>query len=101
MATYVTLMKFTKKAMGNIHEVPGSIEPTVKRMEELGAKLLCVYYTMGEYDMVAISEWPSDEAAFGFTIELGAYGNVRTMNLKAFSQEQFAAAVAAVPEIDD
>jgi uncharacterized protein with GYD domain len=101
MATYVTLIKFTKKGMANIREIPAAYQITVDRMAELGGELLAVYYTMGEYDLVAISEWASDEACLQFAVELGYIGNLRTQNLKAFSQEEFAQAVAALPAEDE
>jgi uncharacterized protein with GYD domain len=52
---------------------------------------------MGEYDYVAIGEFPSDEAAATFQLGIAAQGNVKTKTLKAFTTEEFAKIVDALP----
>jgi uncharacterized protein with GYD domain len=59
--------------------------------------LIAFYTVMGDYDYVAIGEGLSDEASLAFALALGADGNVRTTTLRAFSREQFAAAVSKLP----
>jgi uncharacterized protein with GYD domain len=63
----------------------------------MGGKVLGFYLTMGEYDYVSIGEAPSDEVVATFALALGALGNVRTTNLKAFSAEEFAEIVKKLP----
>jgi uncharacterized protein with GYD domain len=63
----------------------------------MGGKLLGFYLVMGEYDYVAIGEFPSDEAAATFQLGLAAQGNVTTKTLKAFTTEEFAKIVDALP----
>ncbi|HYU06857.1 MAG TPA: GYD domain-containing protein [Thermoplasmata archaeon] len=40
---------------------------------------------MGEYDIVAVTEAPSDDAAMQLLLEIGKIGNVRTKTLKAWT----------------
>ena len=67
------------------------------QMEAAGGKLIDFYMVMGEYDYVAISEWPSEEAAMTFLLALGSQGNVRTTTLRAFDREQFADLTSKLP----
>ena len=46
------------------------------------------YYTIGEYDLVALVEWPSNEAALSLLFALGIGGWIRTTTLKAFTVEE-------------
>jgi uncharacterized protein with GYD domain len=45
--------------------------------------------TMGAYDLVAILELPSDEAAAKFALAIGKLGNVRTTTMKGFSEATY------------
>jgi uncharacterized protein with GYD domain len=40
----------------------------------LGGKLICGFGTLGKYDMIAIAELPSSEAAAALSVALGASG---------------------------
>jgi len=51
---------------------------------KLGAKME-IFYTMGRYDIVAITEAANDEIANQLLLEIGKLGNVRTETLKAWT----------------
>jgi uncharacterized protein with GYD domain len=93
-------MKFTKQGIDNIKNIPSGIDAAIERVESLGGKVHSLFMTMGEYDMVAISEMPSDDAAMGYLLELAFAGNVRTQSLKAFSIDKFRQWAAAIPSED-
>ncbi len=97
MATYVSLMNFTDQGIKSVKDAPRRIEEAVKGLEAIGGKLKDFYVVMGEYDYVAIAEAPTDEAALGFLLALGAQGNIRTTTLKAFTKEEFAEIVKRLP----
>jgi uncharacterized protein with GYD domain len=52
---------------------------------------------MGEYDMVAVSEWPNDQAASSFVLAIGAQGNVTSTTMRAFTPDEFAQIVEKIP----
>lgn len=60
-----------------------------KLLNRPGAKMLAWYLTMGQYDAVLISEFPSDEACAKFTLSAGQLGNISTETLKAFPEEDY------------
>ena len=97
MVTYVVLMKLTGQGAKNIKEAPQRAEEGIKAAEAMGGKVTGFYLTMGDYDYVAIGEWPSDEAAATFLLSLGALGNVKTTTLRAFSTDEFAEIVKKMP----
>lgn len=97
MPTYIALYKLTDQGIKGIKESPNRIKEGIKGAEAMGAKVLGFYAVMGEYDYVAIGEFPTDEVAMAFAMALGSAGNVRTTTLKAFTVDEFAEIVKKLP----
>lgn len=57
-------------------------------IEEAGGKLIGVYVTLGQYDVVEIFEAPNDEIAFEITAKLQARGGESTETLRAFTRDE-------------
>jgi uncharacterized protein with GYD domain len=45
-------------------------------------------WTMGAYDVVAITEMPDDETSTATALKLSSLGNVRTTTLRGFEMEE-------------
>jgi uncharacterized protein with GYD domain len=97
MPTYIGLYKITDQGMKTIKDAPGRVEAAIKSAEKMGAKVIGFYLVTGEYDYVAIGEFPSDEVATTFALALGSLGNVRTTTLRAYTKEEFAKIVKKLP----
>ncbi len=97
MPTYVTLYKWTEQGVRDIKQAPSRIESSIQHAMELGGKVLGAYITLGEYDMVAVAEWPSDEAAATASMAVCSRGNARTVTMRAFTREEFAAIAGKLP----
>ena len=97
MPTYITLYKWTEQGIKNVKESPARIKASVKNVEAAGGKLLGIYITMGEYDLVSVYEAPSDEVVAAALLGQGMLGNVRSTTLRAFTADQFAAIVKKLP----
>ena len=97
MPHFINLMKLTDQGAKTIKDAPARLEAGIKAFEKMGGKMIGFYVVMGEYDYVAIGEAPSDEVAMTFALALSSLGNVRTMGLKAFTREEFAAMVKKLP----
>lgn len=96
MPTYISLINWTDQGIRDIKEAPQRTEAVKKATEAAGGKWLGFYLTMGRYDIVAILELPSDEAAAAFALSLGRRGNVRTETLRAFTEDQYRGIIAKV-----
>ncbi len=55
------------------------------------------YLTLGDYDGVVISEVPSGKAYTQFILSTGSQGNVRTVTLRAFPEEEYRDIIASLP----
>jgi uncharacterized protein with GYD domain len=52
--------------------------------KKAGASLKETYWTLGQYDFVAIFEAPDDVSMTALGLSIGKLGNVRTQTLRAF-----------------
>jgi uncharacterized protein with GYD domain len=97
MQTYVVLMKLTGQGAKEIKDGPQRTKEGIKGVEAMGGKVKDFFLTMGDYDYVAIGEFPDDETAAAFLLSLGSLGYVKTTTLKAFSVEEYANIVKKIP----
>lgn len=97
MPHFVTLVRYTQQGIGKIKESPKRLDAARKAAEKLGGKFHGWYLTMGKYDAVLISEFPSDEAYAKHILSLGAMGNVSTQTLKAFTEAEYRKIIGDLP----
>jgi len=89
MPHYVTLVRYTHQGISNIKDSPARFDAAKKATEAEGGKVHAWYLTMGQYDAVLITEFPSDEACARFALSSGALGNISTETLKAFPEADY------------
>ena len=88
MPRYVGLINWTDQGIRNYRDTVRRVEDSRALAEQLGVRILDIYWTMGGYDLVAVTEAPDDEALAAFLLQLGSFGNVRTQTLKAFDADE-------------
>ncbi len=64
MPTYVTLFKWTEQGAKDVKNAPARFETAKKLTESRGGKVVGLYVTMGEYDIVAVTEGPERRGGF-------------------------------------
>lgn len=96
MPHYIVLANFTDQGVRNIRDFPPVMAEATSRLEAQGIKITR-YFTLGEYDIVALIEAPSDEAYARAALVIGSQGNIRTTTLKAFTQEEFVRLIQGLP----
>ncbi len=97
MAKYVTLYQFTDQGIRAVKDSPARLKAGIQRAESVGMKVLGVYYTEGQYDLVVISEASDDKVATAFALAQAAQGNVRSTTMRAFDPTEFEAIVKLMP----
>jgi uncharacterized protein with GYD domain len=90
MAMYVSLVNFTHEGLKTMKAKGVSRSDTVKRnVESLGGKLLHAFYCLGEYDVVAILEFPDNRAAMKAAVLNASLGHIRIRTMPAVSREEW------------
>ena len=88
MPTFITLTNFTDQGIKNVKDSPERLQAFKQTAEKVGLKIKDVYYTVGAYDIVVITEGTA-EAMTAATLKIGSLGNVRTQTMRGFSVEEF------------
>ena len=88
MPTYVSLVHWTEQGIKNYKDSMRRAEDFSKLVESLGGRLREALYTVGEYDIVVITEFPDDETATAALLQVGSLGNVRTNTMRAFTADE-------------
>jgi uncharacterized protein with GYD domain len=88
MAHYVTLMKWTSQGRMGLPAWRDRVEDGQRMIEEAGGKLVGVWVTLGQYDVVEVFEAPNDEAALEIITKLQRHGAEQTETLRAFTRDE-------------
>jgi uncharacterized protein with GYD domain len=94
MPTYVSLINWTEKGVAEFKATVDRAEAGKALAGRFGGALKEIYWTIGPYDIVAISEAPDDESATAFALAHSSQGNVRTTTLRAFSGDEMRGVIA-------
>ena len=101
MPSYILLLNYTDEGMSNIRYLPQHVNAFRQAVESAGGRMPHIYLTMGQYDLVAIIEAPSDQDCMSIALGLSSLGNVRSTTLKAFSEEDLTNVVENIPSLED
>jgi len=97
MVIYIILSTYTEQGARDVKDSPKRLNAAKALARRLNGRFRQFFLTMGAYDIVAIAEFPNDEAAAKFALTLASKGNVRTTTLKAFSEADYRKIVRALP----
>jgi uncharacterized protein with GYD domain len=95
MAKYVSLLNWTDQGAKTANETVERADAAKKLAADMGGSL-DVYWTMGQYDIVAISEFADDETAVAFLAKIASLGNVRSQTMRAFDADEVQAIMEKV-----
>ena len=90
MTTYVSLINWTEQGIKNYRETTQRAEDFSKLVENSGGRVRELLWTVGEYDIVCILDFPDDETGVAALLQVGSGGNVRSNTLRAFDADEMA-----------
>jgi len=88
MATFVSLINWTEQGIKNFRDTPKRADAFEALVKERGGSVKSIHWTLGEYDLIAVSEFPDAETATATLLQLGSLGNVRSATLRAFDRAE-------------
>ncbi len=94
MATYISLVSWTEQGIKGYRDTVARADAANGLAGKFGGRIASIWWTIGPYDLVAVSEFPDDESASAFALALGAAGNVRTTTMRAFGADSMSAIIA-------
>ena len=88
MKTYVSLIHWTEQGIKNYKDTTKRLEDFAKLTESKGGRVREALYTVGEYDIVVVTEFPDDETATAALLQVASLGSVRTNTMRAFTADE-------------
>jgi uncharacterized protein with GYD domain len=91
--SYVSLLKWTDEGAKTASDTVDRAEAVLKLVESVGGSMQ-ILWTMGSYDVVAVSQFPDDETAVATLAKIASAGNVRSETMRAFNADEVRAIMA-------
>ena len=85
MPTYLMLTTLTEKGVQTLNSNPARLREVNRDVEELGARVLHQWASLGEYDFVNVVEAPDDLTIAKLSVKLGARGSAKLETLPLVS----------------
>ena len=90
MPTYVMLTNLTADGIRTLKNNPGRVAEVNQEVEQIGAKVVAQYATLGQYDFVTVIEAPDEKTMAKVSVELGSRGTMTSQTLSAIPAGDFA-----------
>jgi uncharacterized protein with GYD domain len=93
MPLYVMLSNLTAQGVQTLKANPHRLREVNRDIEELGARVLHQWATLGEFDFVNVVEAPDIATVAKISISLGARGSTRIETLPALTIDELLASL--------
>ncbi|MDX6466987.1 MAG: hypothetical protein QOI27_2027 [Gaiellaceae bacterium] len=89
MPIYVLLSRLSQQGVATLRANPGRLREVNRDLEELGARVLHQWATLGEFDFVNVIEAPDTATVARVSVVLGARGSTKIQTLPALTIDEF------------
>jgi uncharacterized protein with GYD domain len=93
MPTFVMLTNLTADGVRTLKNNPNRVQEVNKEVEQLGAKVIDQWATLGQYDFVTVVEAPDTETMAKVSVELGSRGTMTSQTLAAIAAGDLASSL--------
>ena len=93
MPTYLMLTTVTDQGLRTLQSHPERLREVNRDIEELGAKVLHQWISLGHFDFVNIVEAPDAATIARVSVSLGARGSTKIRTLTALTIDEFLTAL--------
>jgi uncharacterized protein with GYD domain len=94
MPTYILLSNLTAQGVQTLRSNPERLREVNRDVEELGAKVVHQWATLGPFDFVNVVEAPDAATIAKVSVALGARGSAKLQTLTALEIEEFLGAIS-------
>ena len=94
MPIFILLSTLTQQGVQTLKANPERLRQVNQDVEELGAKVLHQWATLGEFDFINVIEAPDTATVARVSVALGARGSTRIETLPALTIDEFVATLS-------
>jgi uncharacterized protein with GYD domain len=95
MPHYVLLMNWTDQGVKGFRDSVDRADAARAALADQGIDLGDIYWTIGAYDLVCVTEAPDEVKLSAALLALAAQGNLRTTTMRALTADEFRGVIAA------
>ena len=99
MVRFVVLLKYTEVGVSQIHNTISRAAQFRDAAARVGVTMESLFWTLGEYDGIAVLSGKCVEDVIALTIHLAWKGYVRAQLLQAFSEGEIGTIMAKLPQM--
>ena len=89
MPTYILLTTLTAQGLQTLKSNPERLREVNRDVEELGARVVHQWATLGQYDFVNVVEAPDNATIAKVSVALGARGSAKLQTLSALTIDEY------------
>ena len=89
MPIYILLSRLSQQGVTTLKSNPDRLHEVNRDVEELGAKVLHQWATLGEWDFISVVEAPDTATIARVSVTLGARGSTKIQTLSALTIDEF------------
>ena len=93
MPTYIMLSTLTPEGVQTVKNNPNRIKEVNRELEQIGAKVVAQWATLGRFDFVNVVEAPDEKTIARVSMELGSRGTAHYETLSAIPVDDFISAL--------
>jgi uncharacterized protein with GYD domain len=93
MPLFVMLTNLTPDGVKTLKSNPNRVSEVNKEVEQIGAKVVAQYATLGQYDFVTIVEADDAQTMAKVSVELGSRGTMTSETMSAMDSSELASAL--------
>jgi uncharacterized protein with GYD domain len=93
MPLFVMLTNLTPDGVKTLKSNPNRVGEVNKEVEQIGAKVVAQYATLGQYDFVTIVEADDAQTMAKVSVELGSRGTMTSQTMSAMESSDLASAL--------
>jgi uncharacterized protein with GYD domain len=93
MPTYILVSNLTAQGVQTLKSNPARLREVNRDVEELGARVVHQWATLGPFDFVNVVEAPDAQTIARVSVALGARGSAKLQTLTALTIDEFMGAL--------
>jgi uncharacterized protein with GYD domain len=94
MPKFVILLNWTDQGVKDVKDTVNRYQLAKQLVESKGGTFDAILWTAGPYDLVAITDVPDEETGTAINLQLGAAGNLRTLTMRGFTEQEMTGILA-------
>lgn len=94
MVRYVLLLSWTDQGVASVKDTVNRYNDAKRLLESKGGSFEAIAWTIGPYDLVSIVNVPDEETGAAFNLQLASSGNLRSLTMRAFSEDEMSSVIA-------